>query len=172
MKSGKAEGSGNIPAEAVKSDTEATSYMLHILFRRILEEEQVLTCSKEKYFFNIPEKGDLSKRDNYTSITLLSLPVNSAAEPDERYNGHPTSRSTDRIPPRSDGKHEIQSTARNQLEDSDFADDLALLSHTYQQIQVKAISVAEVSASVGKTTILQYNMESTDPITLDGEAME
>ncbi|VDO50504.1 unnamed protein product [Schistosoma margrebowiei] len=76
------------------------------------------------------------------------------------------------IGPQSDGKHGIQWIARNQLEDLDFADDLALLSHTYQQIQVNAINSAEFSASVGKTTILQYNIENTNQITLDGEAME
>ncbi|VDP48151.1 unnamed protein product [Schistosoma curassoni] len=37
----------------------------------------------------------------------------------------------------SEGKHGIQWTARMQLDDLDFADDLALLSHTQQQMQEK-----------------------------------
>ncbi|VDP31000.1 unnamed protein product [Schistosoma margrebowiei] len=49
----------------------------------------------------------------------------------------------------SEGKHGIQWTARNQLDDLDFADDLALLSHTHKQMQTKTASVAVVSVSVG-----------------------
>ncbi|VDO79060.1 unnamed protein product [Schistosoma margrebowiei] len=49
----------------------------------------------------------------------------------------------------SEGKHVIQWTAQNQLDDLDFADDLALLSCTHEQMQMKTASVAAVSASVG-----------------------
>ncbi|VDO72670.1 unnamed protein product [Schistosoma margrebowiei] len=49
----------------------------------------------------------------------------------------------------SEGKHGIQWTAQNQLDDLDFADDLALQSHTHEQMQIKTVSVAAVSASVG-----------------------
>ncbi|VDP59331.1 unnamed protein product [Schistosoma curassoni] len=75
----------------------------------------------------------------------------------------------------SEGKHGIQWTAQNQLNDLDFAGDLALLSHTHEQMQIKAASVAAVSASVdlnihkGKTKVLKYNTEKSNPITLDGE---
>ncbi|VDP07162.1 unnamed protein product [Schistosoma margrebowiei] len=78
----------------------------------------------------------------------------------------------------SEGKHGIQWTAQNQLDDSDFADDLALLSHTHEQMKVKTASVAAVSASVGlsihkgKTKVLKYNTENNSPITLDGETLE
>ncbi|VDP21244.1 unnamed protein product [Schistosoma margrebowiei] len=37
----------------------------------------------------------------------------------------------------SEGKHGTQWTAQNQLDDLDFADDLALLSHTHKQMQTK-----------------------------------
>ncbi|VDO90909.1 unnamed protein product [Schistosoma margrebowiei] len=47
-----------------------------------------------------------------------------------------------------EGKHGIQWTVPNQLEDLDFTDDLALLSHTHEQMQRKTISVAAASASV------------------------
>ncbi|VDP63142.1 unnamed protein product [Schistosoma curassoni] len=78
----------------------------------------------------------------------------------------------------SEGKHGIQWTTRNQLEDLEFSDDLALLSHTHEQMQIKTASVAAVSASVGlsihkgKTKVLKYNTENNNPITLDGETLE
>ncbi|VDP60636.1 unnamed protein product [Schistosoma curassoni] len=75
----------------------------------------------------------------------------------------------------SEGKHGIQSTARMQLDYLDFADDLAILSQTQQQIQEKTISGAEASAAVGlnihkgKSRILRYNTTSTNQITIDGD---
>ncbi|VDO92681.1 unnamed protein product [Schistosoma margrebowiei] len=62
----------------------------------------------------------------------------------------------------SEGKHGIQWTSRMQLDDLDFADDLALPSHTRQQIQEKTTSVAAASAAVA----------CTNPITIDGEDLE
>ncbi|VDP51271.1 unnamed protein product [Schistosoma margrebowiei] len=56
--------------------------------------------------------------------------------------------------------------------------DLALLSHTHQQAQVKTNSVAPASASVsfiihkGKPEFLKYNTKNTNPITYDGETVE
>ncbi|VDO63684.1 unnamed protein product [Schistosoma curassoni] len=57
------------------------------------------------------------------------------------------------------GKHGIQWTARMQLDDLDFADDLALLSHIQQQIQEKTTSAAAVGINIhkGKSKILRYN---------------
>ncbi|VDP29929.1 unnamed protein product [Schistosoma margrebowiei] len=78
----------------------------------------------------------------------------------------------------SKGKHGIRWTARNQLDDLDFADDLALLSRTHEQMQMKTASVAAVSASVGisihkgKTKVLKFKGENNNPITLDGETLE
>ncbi|VDP22729.1 unnamed protein product [Schistosoma margrebowiei] len=77
-----------------------------------------------------------------------------------------------------DGKHGIQYTAQNQLDDLDFADDLVLLSHAHEQMKIKTTHVATVSASVGlkihegKTKVLKYNTENGIPITLDGETRE
>ncbi|VDO48941.1 unnamed protein product [Schistosoma margrebowiei] len=65
-----------------------------------------------------------------------------------------------------------------QLDDLNFADDLALLSHTHEQIQTKTASVAAVSASVGliihkgRTKVLKFKVENSNPITLDGESLE
>ncbi|VDP40853.1 unnamed protein product [Schistosoma mattheei] len=65
-----------------------------------------------------------------------------------------------------------------QLDDLDFAYNLALLSHTQQQMQEKTTSVAAASAKVGlnihkrKSKILRYNTTCTNQITLDGEALD
>ncbi|VDP56385.1 unnamed protein product, partial [Schistosoma curassoni] len=78
----------------------------------------------------------------------------------------------------SEGKHGVQWTSRMQLDDLDFADDLALLSQTQQQMQEKTISVAAASAAIGlnihegKSRILRYNTAYTNPITIDGEDLE
>ena len=64
------------------------------------------------------------------------------------------------------------------LDDSDFTDDLTLISHARKQMQVKTNSVAAVSESVGlnihkgKSKILKYNTENTNLIALDGESMK
>ncbi|VDO76954.1 unnamed protein product [Schistosoma margrebowiei] len=49
----------------------------------------------------------------------------------------------------SERKHGIQWTSRMQLDDLDFADDLARLSQTQQRMQEKTTSVAAASAAVG-----------------------
>ncbi|VDP76383.1 unnamed protein product [Schistosoma mattheei] len=75
----------------------------------------------------------------------------------------------------SEGKHGIQWTARMQLDDLNFTDGLALLSHMQQQMQEKATSVSAALAAVGlnihkrKIKILQYDTASNNRIKLDGE---
>ncbi|VDP87381.1 unnamed protein product [Schistosoma mattheei] len=65
-----------------------------------------------------------------------------------------------------------------QLDDLDFADDLALLSQTKQQMQEKTTSVAAALAAVGlnihkgKSKGLRCNTKCTNPITIDGEDLE
>ncbi|VDP58398.1 unnamed protein product [Schistosoma curassoni] len=78
----------------------------------------------------------------------------------------------------SEEKHGIQWRAQNQLDDLDFADDLALLSNIHEQMRIKTASVAAVSASVGlsinkwKTKVLKFKAENSESITLDGETLE
>ncbi|VDP42432.1 unnamed protein product [Schistosoma curassoni] len=78
----------------------------------------------------------------------------------------------------SDEKHGIQWTAWMQLDDSDFADDLGLLSHTHEQMQVKTKRVVAASSSVGlnihkiNNKILKHNTENTNSITLARETLE
>ncbi|VDP53669.1 unnamed protein product [Schistosoma margrebowiei] len=73
----------------------------------------------------------------------------------------------------SEGKHGIQWTSRMQLDDLDFAHDLALLSQTQQQMQ-ETTSVAAVGLNInkGKSKVLRYNTACTNPITIDGEDLE
>ena len=72
----------------------------------------------------------------------------------------------------------IQWTLWDQLEDLDFADDLALLSHTQQQMQEKTSIVAATSARIGlnihkgKSKVLKVNATNAAPIMLEDEAIE
>ena len=72
----------------------------------------------------------------------------------------------------------IQWTLWTQLDDLDFADDLALLSHTHGQMQDKTDTVDDISASIGlnihrgKSKVLKINSASTAPITLRGQPLE
>ncbi|VDP56858.1 unnamed protein product [Schistosoma mattheei] len=76
IKSRKVAGPDNVPAEALKSDIEVTTNVLHLLFKKIWEEGQVPMDWKEGHLVKIPKKGDLSKCENYRGITLLSVPGN------------------------------------------------------------------------------------------------
>ena len=292
LRNGKAAGPDGIPAEALKADLETSVEMLHPLFMKIWEEEQVPSDWKEGYLIKIPKKGDLSSCSNYRGITLLSIPgkvfnrvllnrMKNAVDPllrDEQA-GFRTNRSctdqiatlriileqslewnsplyvnfvdyekafdsvdrqtlwrllrhygvpqkiTDIIRNMYEGincrvihgqqvtdafqvktgvrqgcllspflfllaidwvmktstqqkRNGIQWTLWDQLDDLDFADDLALLAHTQQQMQEKTNIVAATSASMGlnihkgKSKILKVNATSTSPIMLEGEALE
>ena len=72
----------------------------------------------------------------------------------------------------------IQWTMLTQLDDLDFADDLALLSHSNRQMQDKTTELALISERVGlkinkrKTKILRTNATCESPIKLDGETLD
>ncbi|VDP49575.1 unnamed protein product [Schistosoma mattheei] len=78
----------------------------------------------------------------------------------------------------SEGKHGIQWIVRMQLDDLDFSDDLAFLSHSQQQMQEKTTRITAASAAVvlnihkGKNKIIRCNTACTNPITIDGEDLE
>ena len=76
----------------------------------------------------------------------------------------------------TDGKRNgIQWTLWNQLDDLDFADDLALLSHQQQQMQDKVNMLQETSQKTGlnihkgKTKLLKVNYNSNEPVKLINE---
>ena len=64
------------------------------------------------------------------------------------------------------------------MEDLDFADDLALLSHSHQQMQEKTELLNTVSTQLGlninrsKTKIMKAYTKNNNPITLNGEPLE
>ena len=72
----------------------------------------------------------------------------------------------------SDSRNGIQWTLVDQLEDLDFADDLALLSHTHSQMQAKTSKLEAISSKVGiqintkKTKIMRVNIKSTEHISI------
>ena len=63
------------------------------------------------------------------------------------------------------------------LEDLDFADDISLLSHSYNDQQIKTTSISEIASQVGllinstKTKILE-TLTSPNTITLNGKDIE
>lgn len=57
MKNGKAAGPDNIPAEALKADTDTSVKMLHPLFEKIWETEEVPADWKEGYLIKLPPKS-------------------------------------------------------------------------------------------------------------------
>ncbi|VDP62403.1 unnamed protein product [Schistosoma mattheei] len=62
--------------EAIKCENvfEPNAMALATCSNKIWDEEQVPTDWKEGLLIKIPKKGDLSKCDNYSGITLLSIP--------------------------------------------------------------------------------------------------
>nr|KAG5690011.1 hypothetical protein BaRGS_007313 [Batillaria attramentaria] len=74
LRNGKAAGPDEIPAEAIKADTETAVNMLHSLFSKIWEKEEVPAQWKEGIVIKLPKKGDLRDCNNYRGIMLLSVP--------------------------------------------------------------------------------------------------
>ena len=72
----------------------------------------------------------------------------------------------------------IQWNILKQLDDLDFADDLALMYHSHRQMQYKTTYLARISAQLGltinkkKTKILRLNTTCERPIMLEGEGLE
>ena len=74
LRSGKAAGPDEIPAEAIKADIETAVHMLYSLFSKIWEKEEVRAQWKEGIIIKLPKKGDLRDCSNYRGIMLLSTP--------------------------------------------------------------------------------------------------
>ena len=72
----------------------------------------------------------------------------------------------------------IQWTLWSQLEDLDFADDLALLSHSHQQMKAKTEDLVHISQQTGlkvhpdKTKILKINHTRSEDIEINGNALK
>ena len=74
LRSGKAAGPDETPAEAIKADIETAVQMLYSLFSKIWEKEEVPAQWKEGIIIKLPKKGDLRDCINYRGIMLLSTP--------------------------------------------------------------------------------------------------
>ena len=72
LRNGKAAGPDEIPAEAIKTDRETATNMLHSLFSKIWEKEEVPAQWKEGIVIMLPNKRDLRDCKNYRGIMLLS----------------------------------------------------------------------------------------------------
>ena len=72
----------------------------------------------------------------------------------------------------------IQWTLTSRLEDLDFADGIAFLSHNHQGMQSKVTPFAKISAktdlriSKSKTKVMRVNTMNADKLDLDGEATD
>ncbi|KAK2189686.1 hypothetical protein NP493_99g00005 [Ridgeia piscesae] len=289
-KRGKASGPDKIPAEAIKADIETSTEILHDLFEKIWEQEEIPTEWKEEYLVKLPKKGDMQDCKNFRGIMLLSVPgkvLNKVilerlkTGVDAKLRDHQAGFRKDRsctdqiatlriiveqsmewnsslyinfvnfekvfdsldrdtlwkllqhyaipdklislirnsyedmacrvilagqltdsfmvktgmrqgcllspflfllaidwIMKKTNRRNGIQWTPGSQLEDLDFADDLALLSHSHQQMQEKTELLNTVSTQLGlninrsKTRIMKANTKNNNPITMNGEPLE
>ena len=74
LKTGKAPGPDEIPAEAIKADMETSIEILYDLIGKIWDTDEIPIGWKEWYLVKIPKKGDLQECRNYRGIMLLSMP--------------------------------------------------------------------------------------------------
>ena len=76
IKTNKAAGPDHIPPEAIKADMTTSVDILHTLFTKIWNEEDIPRDWKKGILIKLPKKGDLGNCNNYRGITLLSIPGN------------------------------------------------------------------------------------------------
>ena len=74
LKNSKASGNDQLPPEVFKSDPALSADILHPSFRKILDNEIIPTTWCEGNIIILPKKGDLTNCNNWTGITLLSIP--------------------------------------------------------------------------------------------------
>ena len=74
LRNGKAAGPDQIPAEAIKAGLETNVTILHNLFSKIWEKEEIPAQWKEGTIIKLPNKGNLRDCNNYRGIMLLSAP--------------------------------------------------------------------------------------------------
>ena len=67
-------GPDHIPPEAIKADMTTSVDILHTLFTKIWNEEDIPGDWKKGILIKLPKKGDLGNCNNYRGITLLSIP--------------------------------------------------------------------------------------------------
>ncbi|VDP56732.1 unnamed protein product [Schistosoma margrebowiei] len=210
IKSGKAAGPDNIPAEALKADVErsctdqiatiriiaeqsiewnSSLYINFIDYEKAFDSVDRTTLWKLLRHYGVPQKIVNIIQNSYDG---LNCKIVHGGQLTKSFEIKTAVRQGCLLSPflfllvidwimktsTSEGKHVIQWTSRMQLDDLNFADDLALLSQMQQQMQEKTTSVASASAAEGlnihkrKSKILRYNTVYTNPITIDGEDLE
>ena len=73
LKTGKAPGVDNIPAEFIKCNTESLSNILQILFKKIWHQERIPEDWRKGLIIKLPKKGNLTNPNNWRGITLLPV---------------------------------------------------------------------------------------------------
>ncbi|VDP51588.1 unnamed protein product [Schistosoma curassoni] len=168
IKSGKARGPDNIPAEALKADEVITAKILHILFNKIWDEEQVPTDWKEGHLIEILKKGDLNKCENYRRITLLSIPG-------KVFNRVLLNRTKDSV------DAQLRDRQAGLSNDQSYADQITTLRIIVEQSIEYAGEDNQCSGSLSSSRSQHTQMEKqdspiqttcTNQITLDGEDLE
>lgn len=74
LKNGKAVGIDEIPAEAIKADTETSVSIPFNLLKKICEEESIPEEWKEGMLIKLPQKGATREYSNYRGVMILSVP--------------------------------------------------------------------------------------------------
>ncbi|XP_052280960.1 uncharacterized protein LOC127878474 [Dreissena polymorpha] len=177
LKNGKSAGPDSIPAEALKADVEISLELLHPLFSKIWEDEKIQS-GKRGNSSSFPRKA--------TSVPAPTTDESHCCQSQDSVDRESIWRLLrhDRVPGKITNMirksykgmtcrivHDRQLTDAFELEDLDFADDLALLSHTQQQMHEKTNIVADNSARLsltinrGKNKASRTNAYNNTPIT-------
>nr|KAG5695112.1 hypothetical protein BaRGS_017211 [Batillaria attramentaria] len=179
LRNAKAAGPGEIPAEAIKADTETAVNMLHSLFSKIWEKEESLEWNSPFYInfidyekaFDSVDREVLWKLLRHYGVTrkIISLiqctyqdmrcRIAHAGQLSESFKVKAGVRQGYLLSPflfllaidwimkttTKGRKNGIQWTLWTQLDVLDFADDLALLSHSHSQMQDKTTCLEAIS---------------------------
>ncbi|XP_078581995.1 uncharacterized protein LOC144865280 [Branchiostoma floridae x Branchiostoma japonicum] len=179
-KANRAPGEDRVTADMLKVDPVATARGLITLFNQVWYEETVPEAWKRGIIVKLPKKGDLSccvrhdgqhsewfhvktgvRQGCVISPTLFLVVIDWVMR--RATAGHPRG---------------IVWGLTSRLEDCDFADDIALLSHAQRDIQEKTNNVDQQASSVGlkthqdKTKILKVKSKSTVKTTIRGQDLE
>ena len=71
MKNGKAAGIDSITVEMLKADVDETTNVLHMLFQKIWDQEEIPDDWSKSLIVKLPKKGDLTACGNWRGITLI-----------------------------------------------------------------------------------------------------
>nr|KAG5702159.1 hypothetical protein BaRGS_010425 [Batillaria attramentaria] len=148
LRNGKLQGRNEIPAEAIKADHRDKPSHAAQLFSKIWEKEEVQPSGKKGIVIKLPKKGEPQGTAATTEGSCSCQCQARKLRGEDRsppgmcllspFPLPPGSYDWIMRPPQQAGKNGIQWTLWTQLDDLlDFADDLALLSHSHSQMQDK-----------------------------------